>query len=323
MNKEVSRRATSRFGISGLKPMLKDRTSQLASLLNIRPEEAESFKTQAMLTISKSEKLQNCTSASLFQCVMDAASMGFKLDGRMCHAVPYGKTAQCIPDWKGLVNLAIHTKVIKRATADVVVATDHFRFGREAGGEIFEHWYDHTKSRTGDIVGAYCRIIFPDNSYHVEWMHVDEINAIRGRSRAAKSGPWVTDFNEMAKKTVVKRALKPYQDTKELQNAYTLSDAEYQTVDAVDFETKTETGSAEALRGLLATEGQPAPEEPKSPPKPRGEVVVDSPVQDEPIQEDPVPEEQVVDEPPMPTEPEIIDAELTEPSEAPAAGEWW
>ena len=32
-----------------------------------------------------------------------------------------------------------------------------------------------------------------------------EIEAIRGRSRAGKNGPWVTDWNAMAKKTVVKQ----------------------------------------------------------------------------------------------------------------------
>jgi len=35
-----------------------------------------------------------------------------------------------------------------------------------------------------------------------------EIEAIRNRSRAGKSGPWVTDFAEMAKKTVVRRLSK-------------------------------------------------------------------------------------------------------------------
>jgi recombination protein RecT len=36
-------------------------------------------------------------------------------------------------------------------------------------------------------------------------MGLDEINAIRKRSRSGNSGPWVTDFAEMSKKTVVRR----------------------------------------------------------------------------------------------------------------------
>jgi hypothetical protein len=39
-------------------------------------------------------------------------------------------------------------------------------------------------------------------------MTMAEINKIRGRSRAKSDGPWVTDFDEMAKKTVVRRLTK-------------------------------------------------------------------------------------------------------------------
>jgi recombination protein RecT len=36
-------------------------------------------------------------------------------------------------------------------------------------------------------------------------MSVEDVNAIRARSRSGNSGPWQTDFAEMAKKTVVRR----------------------------------------------------------------------------------------------------------------------
>ena len=36
-------------------------------------------------------------------------------------------------------------------------------------------------------------------------MTMDEVRAIKDRSPAGKSGPWVTDFNEMGKKTVMRR----------------------------------------------------------------------------------------------------------------------
>jgi recombinational DNA repair protein RecT len=39
-------------------------------------------------------------------------------------------------------------------------------------------------------------------------MTIDEVDAIRQRSKAASAGPWVTDFEEMAKKTVMRRLLK-------------------------------------------------------------------------------------------------------------------
>lgn len=41
-----------------------------------------------------------------------------------------------------------------------------------------------------------------------EWMDIDAIEAIRQRSRASQSGPWVTDYDEMCRKTVFRRHAK-------------------------------------------------------------------------------------------------------------------
>jgi hypothetical protein len=39
-------------------------------------------------------------------------------------------------------------------------------------------------------------------------MDRNDVDAIRRRSRASSAGPWVTDYNEMAKKTVLRRHFK-------------------------------------------------------------------------------------------------------------------
>jgi recombination protein RecT len=39
-------------------------------------------------------------------------------------------------------------------------------------------------------------------------MTIDEVEAIRARSRAGKNGPWVSDWAAMAKKTAVKQLSK-------------------------------------------------------------------------------------------------------------------
>jgi recombination protein RecT len=46
-----------------------------------------------------------------------------------------------------------------------------------------------------------------------------EIQDVRSRSKAAQNGPWVTDFGEMARKTVVRRAAKYWPLSPELADA--------------------------------------------------------------------------------------------------------
>jgi recombinational DNA repair protein RecT len=60
-------------------------------------------------------------------------------------------------------------------------------------------------------------------------MDILELNRIRQKSKAKDSGPWVTDTNEMRKKTVLKRALKLYCDDPGLTRALEFDDVEYET----------------------------------------------------------------------------------------------
>jgi recombination protein RecT len=58
----------------------------------------------------------------------------------------------------------------------------------------------------------------------VEVMTLKQVQAIRARSRAKDSGPWVTDFEEMARKTVVRRLVKYLPKSAELAKAVALED---------------------------------------------------------------------------------------------------
>jgi recombination protein RecT len=49
---------------------------------------------------------------------------------------------------------------------------------------------------------------FTDGGHHFEWMSISDVDKIRGRSPSGKSGPWVTDYEQMALKTVIRRGWK-------------------------------------------------------------------------------------------------------------------
>ncbi len=73
----------------------------------------------------------------------------------------------------------------------------------------------------GEIVGVYCTVKTPAGDYLTEEMSLAEIEAVRKTSKAAFSdkGPWVNYWNEMARKTVVKRASKYWPKASRLDSA--------------------------------------------------------------------------------------------------------
>jgi hypothetical protein len=61
------------------------------------------------------------------------------------------------------------------------------------------------KSNRGKVVQAYSFVKLKDGSSSFEIMNIDDVEKIHARSKAADDGPWKTDWNEMAKKTVFRR----------------------------------------------------------------------------------------------------------------------
>lgn len=161
----------------------------------------------ACTAILKTPKLTQCKPESLLQALMLCSQAGLEPDGRNAHLIPYGDQVQVIFDWKGLVSLA-RRNGIENIAAEIVCDNDTFEWYRDADGLHFKHLVDWRKPR-GEMFAAYC--IWKDsNQFDGEVMTRDEVEGIRKRSRAGNSGPWVTDFNEMAKKTAIRRASKKW-----------------------------------------------------------------------------------------------------------------
>lgn len=165
---------------------------------------ADRFARVALTALNRTPKLAECTHASLLQCFMDLSAMGLEADGRRAHLIPYGDKATLVIDYKGLVELAIRSGEISTIHADVVCENDDFVYNM---GKIDKHEVDFKTGR-GKMYAAYAHVVMKDGSVKDEVMSKEEIDAIRARSRSANSGPWVTDYNEMAKKTAFRRCSK-------------------------------------------------------------------------------------------------------------------
>jgi recombination protein RecT len=170
----------------------------------------ERFIRVALTAMTRTPKLMQCTQESLFNCLLSLSAFGLEPDGRRAHLIPFENrkqnTVECtlIVDYKGLAELAMRSGVVSNLHADVVCENDVFEYDL---GQIKKHVVDFRKDR-GEMYAAYAICRFKDGTEKCEVLSVNEVESVRGRSRAGQSGPWVSDFREMAKKTAFRRLSK-------------------------------------------------------------------------------------------------------------------
>lgn len=165
----------------------------------------------ALSTTSKDAKLLACAPKSLFRCVVEAASLGLEPGGVLGEAylVPFKGDATLVIGYRGLIKLARQSGEIKSIRARVVYKGEEFQVNLGLHEDIVHKPIIGGVERTdADIVAVYAIAEFVDGDPQFEVMDKDQIDKIRARSASANSGPWVTDYAEMARKTVIRRLAK-------------------------------------------------------------------------------------------------------------------
>jgi len=178
----------------------------------------------AMTSIQKTPELLNCTPESLIGAVIQSAQLGLEPDGVLGHAylVPYGKTCTFIPGYKGLLMLARRSGEISTVLAEVVHEKDRFEFELGLNPQLKHIPTDEEDE--GPVIAAYAVAKLRDGGVQFTVMRRNAIEKIRAKSPAGKSGPWVTHYEEMAKKTVLRRLCKLLPCSVELERASALDE---------------------------------------------------------------------------------------------------
>ncbi len=173
----------------------------------------------AMTTIRHNRKLLDCTLESLLAAVMGCAQLGLEPEPFLGQAylVPFNNKvkignreewrmeAKLVPGYRGYIALARRSGEVQSVTSQVVYTNDKFQmeYGLE---DILKH--APSDGDRGNPKGAYVIFRYKDGSHSFDYMSVPDIEKVRARSKAKDSGPWVTDWDEMAKKTVIRRHIK-------------------------------------------------------------------------------------------------------------------
>ena len=174
----------------------------------------ERFIRMAMSAANSNAQLHKCDPVSFIGAALTAAQLGLEPNTPLGQAylIPYNNHKKGIVEcqfqigYKGLIDLANRSGLLKNVTAQVVYENDefYFEFGLEPKLK-----HKPAMSNRGNPVWVYATYHLTNGGYNFEVMSMDDVREFaKKKSKTFNNGPWQTDFESMAKKTVLKRVLK-------------------------------------------------------------------------------------------------------------------
>ena len=172
----------------------------------------ERFTRITLSALSTNAKLAQTTPKSFLGAMMTSAQLGMEPNTPLGQAylIPYKNhgvlECQFQLGYKGLIDLAYRSGQVSTIQAQTVYENDEFEY--ELG---LEPKLRHVPAKTnrGEPIFFYAVFRTKDGGYGYEVMSIDDVRThAKKYSKAYGNGPWQTNFEEMAKKTVLKKALK-------------------------------------------------------------------------------------------------------------------
>lgn len=241
---------------------------------------ADRFTRVALTELRKVPKLMQADPASFMGAVMQCAQLGIEPGGALGHAylLPFdnrrtGKTeVQFILGYKGMIDLARRSGQIVSIEARAVYERDTFsvRFGLAPDLQHEPAWEEDDR---GELRAVYAVAKLQGGGVQFEVMGRKEVERIRNESQGYKTAerygktnsPWHTHFEEMARKTVLRRLFKylpvsiEYIDAQEREDRdSSMADLEVDAHPIIDSNTG-EIIDTQASGDEAAPETQPAP----------------------------------------------------------------
>ena len=174
----------------------------------------ERFTRMALSTLNTTPKLMECSKMSFLGALMNAAQLGLEPNTVLGQAylIPYrnkgNMECQFQIGYKGLIDLAYRNDKMQNIQAHCVHENDQFEY--ELGLDSKLKHIPALKDR-GELILVYAMYKLTNGGYGFEVMSKEDIdNHAKKYSQSFNSSysPWKTNYEEMAKKTVVKKLLK-------------------------------------------------------------------------------------------------------------------
>jgi recombination protein RecT len=178
----------------------------------------EAFIRVAQTAIQMNEDLQLCTPKSLISSCTRIAEMGLQPNGEEAAIVAYNvkvskkgeldrfeKQAKATPMIAGLRDLVRRSGQVKDWKFRAVYSQDHFE---HIDGDVERLTHIPAHAPGDRLVKVYAIAYLENGELSRCVMTIEEVEAIRRRSRAPDYGPWKSDYVQMALKTVGRRHYK-------------------------------------------------------------------------------------------------------------------
>ena len=179
---------------------------------------AEKYARQALTLFSQNPRLQACRPVTILSALMTASALGLDLTPSLgqCYIIPYDNKKRDGGNWitvseaqfqlgyRGAIALAQRSDRIARIAADVVCERDYFEYSKGLNPKL-EHVESEDEDR-GPVTHVYAVANFTNGGYAFEVWPVNKVIAHAkkfSKSYDSAKSPWKTDFDSMAKKTLI------------------------------------------------------------------------------------------------------------------------
>lgn len=180
------------------------------------------FAAQAMMANTYLITVANKNPLSLVNALKNIALTGSTLNPvlKQAYLVPFtisgNPTITLMPSYMGLIDVLVNNGLVRKVEAHCVFKGDEFKITHGSESKLIHNpdpWAERTENT---MLGAYYFVVMTDGTEMFDHMSKPEIDVIKSRSPSTgldkngqpKKSPWLTDYCEMAKKTLVRRAFK-------------------------------------------------------------------------------------------------------------------
>lgn len=171
-------------------------------------DKANGYIYSVIVAVSANQDLQKCTPQSIFRSAARAATLGLSCDPALgqAHLVPFKDEATLIPGWRGIRDMAYRTGQVAMINVGFLAEGQEWIEDQLTGKSRIEG-----KPESANPIGYFAYLKTLSGREHTLYMSIDEI--IDHKEKYAKGyqrsqSAWNTDFEKMAKKTVLSQLLK-------------------------------------------------------------------------------------------------------------------